>query len=266
MKGQDFADFHWLIVDDGSTDSTEALVKTFQDAAPFPITYLKQENGGKQRAFNVGVSHCTDELFFCVDSDDTLAPGALSALWSRWLEVRDDPKVAGLIGMDGKDADTPLRTRIPDELDKVTMWDLYYKHGHKGDTALAHRTEILREYPFWVAENEKFIAETYVFHQIDQKYTLGVVHEVLIVVEYREDGYSKNVRKITRDNPQGYAKLKRMYIEYADTLYLKYYNTILYLVGCRLAGKRNAIADAPNKPLAILAYLPAWLLCKTVYR
>lgn len=255
----------WLIVDDGSTDGTEHLVTEFQAKSPFPIHYIKQENGGKQRAFNTGVNNCSCELFMCVDSDDVMPDHSIEEILDRWSEVQDDSSIAGLIGMCGKDALTPLATNIPTDLEHTTMWELYYKRHHTGDTALIHRTDILAQYPFDVAPSEKFIAETYVYHQIDQHYDLAVIHKVLIVREYLSDGYSKNVRKITRENPIGYIKLKRMLIGYADNLPLKYCETILYLVGCHFAKQKRAILSAPSPVLAVFAWLPAKTLCHTVY-
>lgn len=266
LTKQTCKDFNWLIVDDGSTDQTEQLVEDLSEKSPFRITYIKQQNGGKQRAFNTGVANCNSELFMCVDSDDTVPADMVETVLLRWDEVKGNPSVGGVIGMCGKNAHEPLKTSIPDALDYVTMWDLYYKYKHKGDTALAHRTDILREFPFEVDPHEKFIAETFVFHQIDQIYTLGVIHKVLIEAHYRKDGYTANVRKVTRENPIGYAKLKRMYIEYADTLPLKYYESILYLVGCHFAKRPKAIRSAPNPGIAACAWLPAKILCHTVYR
>lgn len=266
LAGQTCKKFNWLVVDDGSTDGTEQLIEGLQEKSPFPITYIKQENGGKQRAFNKGVANCNTELFMCVDSDDTVPKDMVETVLCRWEEVKDDQTIGGIIGMCGKDAQTPLKTSIPRTLNYVTMWDLYYKYGHKGDTALAHRTEILRRFPFEVDPNEKFIAETFVFHQIDQHYLLAVVHKVLIEAHYRQDGYTANVRKITRENPIGYMKLKRMYVGYADTLALKYYESILYLVGCHFAKQPKPIQSAPKPIIAALAWLPAQILCHTVYR
>lgn len=258
--------FEWLIVDDGSTDNTQELVSNFQAKGQFPITYIKQANGGKQRAFNTGVQYCKSELFMCVDSDDTVPVDMVATILNKWGEVHDDPTIAGVIGMDGKDVATPLQTSFPKGLQFTTMWDLYYKHHHKGDVAVAHRIEILKQYPFDVAPNEKFIAETYVFHQIDQHYKLAVIPKILIIANYRADGYSANVRKVTRENPIGYMKLKRMYIEYAETWRLRFYETILYMVGCHFAQQSGAISNAPYRFLAAAAWLPAQILCHTVYR
>lgn len=258
--------FNWLIVDDGSTDNTEELVSSFMDQAPFRITYIKKPNGGKQRAWNAAVEVCDSELFMCVDSDDTVPSDLVEAVVERWADVCDDAGIAGLIGLCGTDEQTALASRMPKDVVRTTMWDLYYKYKHKGDTALVYRTKILRKFPFEIEPNEKFIAETFVFHQIDQSYELSVMDKVLIIVEYRKDGYSANVRKVTRENPIGYLKLKRMYIEYADSVLLRYYETILYLVGCHFAQWPNAVSGAPYPVLAALAWLPSQILCHTVYR
>lgn len=267
LKRQDCDNFCWLIVDDGSSDNTEELVGGFIENSPFPIRYVKQANGGKARAHNTGVEHCDSELFFCVDSDDELTPHALKNVWSRWLEVRNNPGVAGIIGVYGKTSDEPLGTWMPNGVEFSTMWDLYYKLKYKGDSAHIYRTDILRRFPFKVAEGEKFIAETYVYHQIDQEYTLATLNTILVVAEYLPDGYSKNFPKLTRENPVGYHTLKRLYINYADDFFLKYESSILYMVGHMLANTtKEGIDDAPHKPLALLACPPAWLLCKTVFK
>lgn len=46
-------DFQWLVIDDGSTDDTEAYMETLkQQNLPFEWEYHKKENGGKHTALN----------------------------------------------------------------------------------------------------------------------------------------------------------------------------------------------------------------------
>ena len=77
LLAQTSEDFCWIVVDDGSSDNTEQLIASFISEDRIPIRYIKQENGGKQRAHNTGVDACDNELFFCVDSDDALVPTAV---------------------------------------------------------------------------------------------------------------------------------------------------------------------------------------------
>ena len=70
VQRQTFRDFEWLIIDDGSSDNTEALVRGWMDDGnDFPIRYEKVPNGGKCRAINRGLDLAQGELFFIMDSD-----------------------------------------------------------------------------------------------------------------------------------------------------------------------------------------------------
>lgn len=267
LLAQTCDDFCWLVVDDGSTDDTCEVITAFSAEGRIDITYVRQENGGKQRAHNTGVDRCQTELFFCVDSDDVLVPTAVEDVLGLWACHRDDPDIAGVIGMCGRSETEPLGTWIPEDLTTTTMWDLYYRHHHRGDTALVHRTEILRAYPFVVEPGEKFIAETYVYHRIDQRYRLATLHKILMVREYLPDGYTAHVRQVTRQNPKGYMRLKRDFVDYADTFTLRVKESALYLVGAHFAHCFwRAYRELPNRLSATVAVPVALVLVVTVYR
>ena len=68
LCAQTVFDFEWLIVDDGSTDGTEAAAGSFS-SAQFPVRYIKKENGGKHTAYNLALQQATGTYFLCVDSD-----------------------------------------------------------------------------------------------------------------------------------------------------------------------------------------------------
>lgn len=57
LKSQTYRDFEWIIVDDGSTDNTKAVVEKFMQAASFEIKYYYQKNSGKHVAINKVLIH-----------------------------------------------------------------------------------------------------------------------------------------------------------------------------------------------------------------
>lgn len=258
-------EFEWLIVDDGSTDETEKLVTLWQEENKILIRYFKQNNGGKQRAHNKGVEECKTELFVCVDSDDYIADYSIEKILNTWDEIKDDDKLAGMIALRGVDENTPIGTEMP-KIRCSSLSDLYRKYHFKGDTTLVYRTEILKEYPYWVADGEKFIGEGYVYQQIDQKYKMYLLPEIIIICNYLEDGYTKNVRKLTKQNPKGYTELKRMTICNSKTWTERFYHTILYMVGCKLSKEKHPLKRAPYKTLAVLAFVPAELAWFKYYK
>ena len=89
LSRQDCKDFVWLIIDDGSTDDTRALVKAWQTQEhSFEIRYLYKENGGMHTAHNAAYEVIDTELNVCIDSDDCLAPGAVRKILAKWDSVQ----------------------------------------------------------------------------------------------------------------------------------------------------------------------------------
>lgn len=266
LCSQSCMDFEWLIVDDGSTDNTEHLVVEWIKEHKIQIRYFKQHNGGKQRAHNKGVELSNAELFVCLDSDDYVVSDFVEKHIHKWMEVKQNETLAGIVSMKGYQNGNPTGTRIPDNLQTSTLTNLYTKLKFKGDATMVYRTDILRRYPFVVEEGEKFIGEGYVYYQIDQKYQMALLPEILMIVEYLEDGYSHNVRRLTKNNPKGYMRLKKQSIEYAITWRERYIHTILYLVGCRLSKEKYPFSELPYRFLGVLAYLPAWIVWFLIYK
>jgi glycosyltransferase involved in cell wall biosynthesis len=65
-----------VVVDDGSTDSTEKVLAPLLDC----ITYIRLDNGGVSAARNAGLSAATGEWITFLDSDDIWYPQRLAAL------------------------------------------------------------------------------------------------------------------------------------------------------------------------------------------
>ena len=66
-----------IVVDDGSTDTTEAGVMGFQEPR---LAYHRQENAGPSTARNNGFSHSKGRYVMFLDADDVLGQGQLAAM------------------------------------------------------------------------------------------------------------------------------------------------------------------------------------------
>ena len=259
LKKQSSKSFLWLIIDDGSTDNTEELVNAWIRENIIEIRYYKQENGGKQRAHNKAVELCDTELFICVDSDDYLTENAIEEFIKIWDSIENKQGISGIVALRGKDKNTPIGTRMPKGVRISPLCDLYDRYSFRGDTALLFRTDILKNYKFYVPEGEKFIGEGYIYLQIDQKYSLYVLDKILYITEYLKDGYTKNIRKIIKDNPKGYMLLNRQKVIFSKNIKRRYLSTVRYLIGCFLCKEQHPIKNAPDKWIAIFAYPLAYI-------
>lgn len=65
-----------VVVDDGSTDGTRAIVS----ALCGPIQYVYQPNAGKSAALNNGLGYCSGDFIWICDDDDLALPNAAEVL------------------------------------------------------------------------------------------------------------------------------------------------------------------------------------------
>ena len=102
LLAQDRSDIRILLIDDGSTDGTEAIVRSFCRRSPL-ISYHHQPNSGVSSARNYGLSLAQSEFISFVDSDDYVMPGyfdTLDQIGSDDLLVFDRRHIGGTLGDD----------------------------------------------------------------------------------------------------------------------------------------------------------------------
>ena len=63
-----------IVVDDGSTDHTELVVRSAGEDCPFPVGYLRQENRGPAAARNAGIREARTRLILFTDDDIVPSP------------------------------------------------------------------------------------------------------------------------------------------------------------------------------------------------
>lgn len=261
LCAQDCKDFIWLIVDDGSTDRTAELVKGWQaDEKNFEIQYIYKENGGMHTAHNTAYENIRTELNVCIDSDDRMAPGAVSKIRSAWEAVRGRG-YAGLIGLDA-DLNTGeiIGKGFPDGMTETTL-NGYYATGGAGDKKLVYRTDVINSVPSYpVFEGEKYVGLVYKYTLIDQKYKLAVLNEVLCEVEYQPDGSSNTMWKQYVKNPNGFAFLRKVNMLYPRSEKRLWVECMHYVSESLIAGNRHFLKESPKKLQTALMIPAGWAL------
>ena len=76
VLNQTYSSWELLVIDDGSTDSTAKIVKSFSDSR---IILIQQENGGVSSARNKGIDLARGKYITFLDADDILPPHSLEA-------------------------------------------------------------------------------------------------------------------------------------------------------------------------------------------
>ncbi|MBQ7137089.1 MAG: glycosyltransferase family 2 protein [Bacilli bacterium] len=200
------SDFEWVIIDDGSTDNTKELIDKWIDEGKVIIRYYKQKNSGKMAALNFVMKNTKGNIIVELDSDDYLKDKALKIIANSFEEIENDPKLYGVLfrkEFNNKAIDE--KNVFPFDREVSKMFDLYMKKGFDKDAAVVFKGDIRRKFKHKLERNEKFITEARMYNEMDKLYDgLLCINEPIMVCEYLQDGYSKNINNVFKNNPYGY--------------------------------------------------------------
>lgn len=257
---QDCKDFVWLVIDDGSQDNTAELIHGWQaQENGFEIQYIYKENGGMHTAHNTAYEHITTELNTCIDSDDKLAPGAVSKIKTAWESVRNKG-YAGLIALDADFAGNIIGKGFPADLRETTLGG-YYASGGAGDKKLIYRTDVINNVPpYPVFDGEKYVGLVYKYTLIDQQYKLSVLDEVVCEVEYQADGSTGTMWRQYLNNPRGFAFLRKTAMQYPTSTKRLILDCIHYCSSSQISKNKEYIKESPRKLLTVLCTPAGWAL------
>lgn len=83
LLDQDYKDYQILLINDGSTDSSEEICLKYAKKYKKRIKVYTKENGGLSSARNYGMEKAESEYVFFVDGDDYIKPNCLSKMMKK---------------------------------------------------------------------------------------------------------------------------------------------------------------------------------------
>lgn len=202
LKDQTNKDFEWLIIDDGSTDNTSAIVDQFKAESIINIRYIVKENGGKHTAWNLALDCASSEFFIILDADDILVSNSIERFDYYYQKIKTLDTIAGITGLCADFNDNLLGVRYPEN--ELVGKPLFINHKYKiwGDKCGGYKLNCVKNIKFPIFD-EKFMSEGIFINRVAQEYDNLFVNDVLCKVEYQQDGLSANSLRLRQQNAKG---------------------------------------------------------------
>lgn len=256
MKRQTCKDFIWMVIDDGSTDNTEQLVKSWiAEVSDFAVEYYRKENGGLHTAYNEAIAHIETPLCVCIDSDDFMPDDAVEKILCFWAQYGSD-QVAGIVGLDFDLEGNCIGDPLPEQK-TVNLIDLLTGKYPivNGDRTNVVRTELYKKFaPMPTFPGEKNFNPHYMHLQISQAYDFLVLNENLRFVDYQPGGMSASMWIQYRSSPNSFAETRKLYLSFPNTsLKFRFKHCAHYVSSCLLARRPHFVKASPCKLLTVLA-------------
>ncbi len=265
----DGIEIEWLIMDDSSTDDTKELIKQWAQENKIGILYNEQEHQGKMVAINNLVEKATGDVIIECDSDDYFTDEAFSIIKKTWQENKNRTNCYAMCFLKYNSNNENMGRNFPKK--ETTMFDLYFKDGETGEKALVFFSKIRKQYIHKLEQQEKFVTEARMYHEMDLQYKMICINKPIMICEYQEDGYTKNVKKQFIENPFGYFEyFKEIFshdmknVTFKKRLYvIKHYILFGYLTKAKKPVQN--VKGIYNKLLYLLLYIPGVIKTKMYY-
>ncbi|WP_163324802.1 glycosyltransferase [Draconibacterium mangrovi] len=115
---QSFTDFEFIIIDDGSTDSTVEILKSYHDKR---IRLVKKcENRGNYTARNEGMEMAVGKYICVMDSDDVALPNRIQ----KQFDFMEANTKFGLCGSFAQVLNSDEIITAPEDYDEIKVWSM----------------------------------------------------------------------------------------------------------------------------------------------
>lgn len=197
LQKQSFKRFRWIIMDDGSTDSTSQLVHRYINENIIPIKYYKGKNRHKFITVFEGIKKVKTPYFVIIDSDDSWPKDSFEILYQEVSKIKNQDQYIGVIGHSADTEGNLIGNLFPGNGFTGSILEMRYKYQVKGDkNGIFITKSYLREldkFDYSIYENKGYIPQNVFFTTYD---SLGLKTKFInkvIRIYYKDDDDSASV-------------------------------------------------------------------------
>ena len=206
---QDFEDFELLCIDDGSEDSSKAIIESYIDDR---VVYIGKKHSGIVDSLNIGFRRAIGEFIVRFDSDDIMLPQRLSHQYSY---MKEHPEIDILSsGFQWGNMKLPIEYWMPKER-TLEFKDFQWGNVMSHPTTIFNSSKI-KKLPY-LYENYFAGVEDYKLwhHALSHGLVLGVEPTPVIIYRQHEGQVTKQSSYST-ESSQLVNRVRRMYYKFKE--------------------------------------------------
>ena len=260
LVNQTLEDIEIIVVNDGSTDQSDEIIKKYKMQYPDKIVALEKENGGLSDARNFGLDFANGEYIAFLDSDDYVDKTLYEKMYKTAVEEKSDMVECDFYWTYPTQKKVDTRLPYHDKKDmianaRVVAWNKLYKR------------EVLLESGILFSKGLRYEDVDFFYKLIPILSNISLIREPLIYYVQRENSIANTQTEKTKDifkvldNVLEYYKEKEIYETYKTELEYMYVRFLLCSSLMRMIKikDKKVRKDLLNETIhRVYEYFPEW--------
>ena len=261
ILAQTYKDYEIIVVDDGSSDGTDAVLAKYGDK----IRCLRQENQGPGAARNSGIRNSRGTLVAILDADDKWFPQKLE-IQCEYMASHEE---IGLVFSDANSFDengtkTVAYNRNYRRVFEGQVFDKLILKNFIGSNTIMVRKECLDEVGLF-AENTMVAEDWHLWLRIAKRYFIGYIDQPLVMYRLSPGTLTANSAKAYPYRIQVMEEILSLYSDYFECRtwlvrrarggVLMRYGYSLFDAGDYPEARRKLVMSVRHNPLQLKAYI-----------
>ena len=243
VLNQNFTDYELIIVNDGSTDQSEAEILAFKDNR---IQYFSKKNEGVAFSRNFGIEKATANYICFLDADDFWYPNFLETMYRYSLELPKQKVFAAAIEIETKNKCIPAHYSITKKSDFeiVNFFNASQKECVLWTSSVCIHKSVFEKIGTFDT-NIKHGEDTELWIRIGLQFPIVFIRKILARYVYDDKSISRNLNyffeKYTFDKYAEEEKKNQALKKYMDL------NRFSAVIKCRLNGEWRIAIDIESE-------------------
>lgn len=201
ILGQTFEEFEFIIIDDGSTDNSVAIIHSYDD--PRIRLYLNEANMGISATLNKGIGLARASLIARMDADDISYPNRLQVQYTYMLDNPDCALVSSMVKVVGEDGRFIRQDKMRSEHIYYNLTFICWLYH----PTVMYRKETVQEVGLYAAD---YSEDFELFWQLTRKYRFYNLPEVLLDYRVTDQSLHQVLKKEEYESAQQQQVLRNL--------------------------------------------------------
>lgn len=206
IVAQTYRNFYWLVIDNGSTDNTKAVIEEIKNRNEIKVVYIYKNHGIRATAINTMIDNLEGDLCVEIHADDELLPNALELFSNEWVKIKHPERYWNIVTHCADSEGNIVGKKFPNNINHNYKKAVHLSFHTIGEKHYAMNIALIKTVRFDlnIPDDVSYLSESLLWNDLNRKYITWFANTATRIYhndsKNRYSQVSNNVSEIMRRN------------------------------------------------------------------